>query len=134
MLDQATAAQIACFQAATDRNAQHPGNLGASDPKGALGRATITAMIMFPVIGTPDNVEGDKTTWENACTNAALVWADQDSLSQNDLNTEATFLQQVMANLRHATANPTAGYNTQGIHQYQQDVHPRPAPRGPRTW
>ncbi|WP_190209195.1 peptidoglycan-binding protein [Kitasatospora indigofera] len=125
-MDAPTVEKIACFQKATDDHKRTPpGTLLATDKSGNLGRATMSALWMWDVIGDGSKVGPGRTTWEVFATRAALRWADQSELSAADLAADEDNVRKLLASWSNKTALPTASYDDAklagAIQKYQTD-------------
>ncbi len=91
MIDPQTEASLICYQNAVMADRKTTRVLTATDPLGTLGRATLSSLWMQGV--TADRLTYGSKNFEVTRLDAALLWATQASISDNDLQADRSFAQ-----------------------------------------
>ncbi|MER7466654.1 peptidoglycan-binding domain-containing protein [Streptomyces sp. NPDC097981] len=91
VIDGPTEAALSCYQRAVMADTKTTRALTATDQLGTLGRATLTSLWMQGV--APDRVTAGSKNFEVTQLDAALRWATQASISDNDLQADRSFAQ-----------------------------------------
>ncbi|MFI9269960.1 peptidoglycan-binding protein [Kitasatospora sp. NPDC052896] len=129
VMDQNTVNALACFQRDTDTHGTRPGNIARSDQSGTLGRATMAALEAFPVIRDIHSINSNaQPDYQISCATAALMWADQTSLTATQLQQQIGFTQQLIKVLTSGSAEPISPYNedfANAVRKYQADMAPQ---------
>ncbi|MFD3329068.1 peptidoglycan-binding protein [Streptomyces sp. NPDC058701] len=91
VIDAQTAASLICYQKAVMADQKTTRVLTATDQLGTLGRATLASMWMQGV--TADRLTSGSRNFEVTRLDAALRWATQATISDNDLQADRAFAQ-----------------------------------------